>query len=92
MIKSFRHKGLEKFYKTGSKAGIQAKHERRLKLILARLDAAVEPGDMDLPGLRLHPLKPPMENHWAVDVSGNWRVTFTFVGKDAEVVDYQDYH
>lgn len=92
MIKSFVHKGLEKFFQTGNKSGIQAAHERRLSLQLAKLDAANSPQDMGLPAWKLHPLKGDLKGYWAVSVSGNWRLTFRFVGKDAEVVDYQDYH
>lgn len=92
MIKSFVHKGLERFFKTGSKSGIQASHEQRLRAQLAKLDAAKSPEDMSLPAWRLHPLKGKLKNHWAVSVSGNWRLTFRFDGQDAEVVDYQDYH
>lgn len=91
-IKSFRHKGLEGFFRAGTKAGIQAKHADRLRLILGRLNVAVEPRDMNLPGLNLHPLKGGQRGRWAVKVSGNWRVTFAFLGKDAEAVDYEDYH
>ena len=61
-------------------------------MILAMLDAAKEPKDMNQPGLRLHPLKGVLKNHWSVWVNGNWRVTFRFVGTDVELVDYQDYH
>jgi len=92
MIRSFRHKGLERFFLHGSKAGIQAAHASRLRLQLGRLDAAAGPGDMNLPGWRLHPLKGPLKGMWAVSVSGNWRLTFAFDGKDAELVDYRDYH
>ena len=92
MIKGFRHKGLERFFRTGSKAGIQAKHAERLRLILARLHAASSPEDMDLPGLGLHPLTGNRRNTWSVRVSGNWRVTFVFEDGDAYVVDYEDYH
>lgn len=92
MIRSFKHKGLKRFFETGNAAGIQAAHARRLRLILGRLHAATQPQDMNLPGLRLHPLKGSRAGTWAVDVSGNWRVTFRFRGKDAEVVDYEDYH
>lgn len=91
-IRSFRHKGLERFFTTGSKAGIQAKHAERLRLILGRLNVAVEPRDMNLPGLDLHPLKGDRKGRWAVKVSGNWRLTFGFVGKDVEKLDYEDYH
>jgi len=92
VIRSFRHKGLARFFETGSKAGIQSAHAERLRLILGRLNAAVRAEDMGLPGLRLHPLKGERKGTWAVWVSGNWRVTFRFVGADAEVVDYEDYH
>ena len=92
MIRRFKHKGLAKFFETGSKSGIQAQHAERVRLILGRLSAAAKPEDMGLPGLRLHPLKGPRKGTWAVWVTGNWRITFRFVGADAEVVDYEDYH
>lgn len=92
MIKSFRHPGLEKFFKTGSKAGIQPKHAARLEIQLDVLDAAIKPGDMGASGWDLHPLTGSMTGHWAVKVNGNWRLTFKFEGTDAIVVDYRDYH
>ena len=92
MIRSFKHKGPARYFETGSKAGIQAQHAERLRLILAQLNAAAAPDDMGLPGLRLHPLRGDRKGTWSVWVSGNWRVIFKFVGKDAEVVDYEDYH
>ena len=92
MIKNFIHKGLERFYRTSNKSGIQAKHASRLRLILSNLDQAENPEDMDLPGLKLHQLKGNRKGIWAVKVSGNWRVTFRFVGRDAEIVNYEDYH
>jgi len=92
MIKHFRHKGLAGFYETGSKAGIQAKHADRIRLILARLNASHEPRDMNLPGLRLHSLSGEYQGYWAVDVSGNWRIVFKFEGQDVIDVDYLDYH
>jgi proteic killer suppression protein len=92
MIRSFKHKGLAKLFKTGSTAGIQAAHANRLRLILGRLHAATAPKDMDLPGLRLHELTSKRSGTWSVTVSGNWRVTFIFQGEDAEVVNYEDYH
>ncbi len=91
-IKSFRHKGLQAFFTTGSKQGIQAKHADRLRMLLGRLHASADPRDMNLPGVDLHELKGLRKGTWAVKVSGNWRVTFGFVGKDAEHVDYEDYH
>lgn len=92
MIKSFRHKGVEQYFKTGSKARIQAKHAERLRKQLFALDSARAPQDMNAPGWRLHRLRGELENHWAVDVSGNWRLTFAFEGEDAVLVDYKDYH
>jgi toxin HigB-1 len=92
MIKSFRHSGIERFFRTGSKAGIQPKHAPRLRLQLGQLDAASGPGDMDLPGWRFHPLKGELDGHYAVRVDENWRLTFKFNGTHAELVDYQDYH
>ncbi len=92
MIKSFKHKGLERFYHRGSTAGIQSAHAKKLRLILSNLDQAETPDDMDLPGLRLHELKGDRKNIWSVSVNGNWRVTFRFDGRDAEIVNYEDYH
>jgi proteic killer suppression protein len=92
MIKNFKHKGLERFYKTGSTAGIQTKHQNRLRLILSNLDQAQAIDDMDLPGLRLHELSGERKGIWSVTVNGNWRVTFRFIGRDAEIVNYEDYH
>jgi proteic killer suppression protein len=91
-IIGFRHKGLERFFATGAKSGIQAQHAERLRLILGRLNAATSARDMNLPGLDLHELRGERKGTWAVRVSGNWRVTFEFSGKDAERVDYEDYH
>ncbi len=91
-IQGFRHKGLERFFTTGGSSGIQAKHARRLRLILGRLNAATSPLDMNLPGLDLDELRGPRKGTWAVKVSGNWRVTFTCAGKNVDRVDYEDYH
>lgn len=92
MIRSFRHKGLEIFFRTGSKKGIQPAHAPRLSRQLAVLDAASGPEDMDLPGWRLHALQGELAGHWSVTVSGNWRLVFSFEGSDAVGVDYLDYH
>ena len=92
MIKSFRHKGLQKFFETGRTAGIQNKHKQRLRMILAALDSAHEIDDMDLPGFRLHPLKGKLKGIWSVTVSGNWRITFEFENGNAHIVNYEDYH
>lgn len=92
MIQSFKHKGLEQFFKTGRKSGIQAKHAKRLQLILGRLNASAAPDDMNLPGLFLHPLTGSPADIWSVKVNGNWRITFKFNGEHAEIVNYEDYH
>ena len=92
MIRSFKHKGLERFFQKGTKSGIQAKHASRLRLILGRLNASTILTDMDLPGLGLHALSGNKSGIWSVKVSGNWRVTFRFVGGHAEIVNYEDYH
>jgi len=92
MIASFRHRGLERLFSSGSKAGVKPEHAERLRLVLGRLAAAVTARDMDLPGLRLHRLKGKLKDRWSVSVSGNWRITFAFSGKDAVQVDYEDYH
>lgn len=92
MIKTFRHKGLQAFFETGSKAGIQPHHASRLQRQLTRLDLAHSPADMNLPGWGLHPLAGNLDGHYSVTVNGNWRMTFAFDGEDAILVDYQDYH
>jgi len=92
MIKSFRHKGLEAFFKTGSRKGIQPHHAAKLQVLLAALDNALGPEDMNAPNWRLHELSGDLEGHWSVWVNGNWRLTFRFHDADAERVDYQDYH
>jgi toxin HigB-1 len=92
VISSFKHKGLERSFTTGSKAGIQPQHADRLRLILGRLNVSTGAKDMNLPGLGLHELKGDRKGTWAAKVSGNWRVTFVFVGKNAAGVDYEDYH
>jgi proteic killer suppression protein len=92
VIKSFAHKGLQRFFQTGSKAGIQPKHEERLRLILTVLNSAAEPRDVGLPGLDLHPLKGELAGRWSVNVSGNYRIIFRLRGQNAFDVDYVDYH
>lgn len=92
MIKSFAHKGLQAFFETGSKAGIQPQHAQKLQRLLARLDLSRGAEDMNVPGWRLHPLAGDLSGHYAVTVNGNWRLTFRFEGEDAVLVDYQDYH
>jgi toxin HigB-1 len=92
VILGFRHRGLERFFASGAKSGIRPEHADRLRLVLGRLAAATAPKDMVLPGLRLHALKGKLKGRWSVTISGNWRVTFAFSGKDVVDVDYEDYH
>jgi proteic killer suppression protein len=92
MIKSFKHKGLEQFFMSGSKKGIQPGHSKKLARILDRLDASINVKDMNLPGYKLHRLSGIEKDVWSVWVNGNWRVTFFFEDGDAYVVDYRDYH
>ena len=92
MIRNFSHKGAKRFYDTGSKAGIHSAHASKLARQLARLNQAKTPGDMNLPGWKLHPLKGELADHWAVAVSGNWRLIFKLDNGDAFNVDYDDYH
>ena len=89
MITTFRHKGLQEFFETGSKTGIQPHHASKLSRQLARLDIANSAADMNVPGWRLHRLT---TGHWSIWVNGNWRVIFNFEGDNAVLVDYQDYH
>jgi len=92
MIKSFQHKGLKKFYETGSASGIQPHHVKRLKMQLVALDTATTIEDMDIPGFKLHRLKGSGKGRWSIWVNGNWRVTFEFRDGHAHVLDYEDYH
>ncbi len=92
MIKSFNHKNLQKFFTTGSTAGINSKHAPKFELFLQALHTAIEIDDMDIPGWRLHSFKGDKKGLWAVSVSGNWRVVFEFKDGHAYVVNYEDYH
>ncbi len=92
MIKSFRHKGLKRFYDTGKVSGIQPKHAKRLRMQLVALDTSSTVEDMDIPGFRLHELKGSGKDRWSIWVNGNWRLTFEFRDGHAYVLDYEDYH
>lgn len=92
MIKTFRHKGLEQFFETGSKSGIQPHHASKLNRQLLRLDISKNASDMNVPGWRFHQLEGNLEGHYSVTVNANWRITFKFENEDAILVDYQDYH
>ncbi len=92
MIRRFKHKGLERFFRRGDYRGIPAPSGARIERILDRLDAAMRPDDMNLPGYRFHRLKGDRAGTYAVTVAGNWRITFAFEGEDATGVDLEDYH
>ncbi len=92
MIKSFKHKGLKKYFQTGSVAGVQAKHQRKLRMQLVAIDTAQEIDDINLPGFKLHPLKGDRDGIWSITVNGNWRITFEFIDGNAYILNYEDYH
>jgi proteic killer suppression protein len=92
MIRSFRHSGLEKFFHSGSKAGIQPKHAHKLGIQLFALNRAKAPNDMEAPGWDLHSLHGELQGHWSIKVNGNWRLIFAFENENAILVDYRDYH
>jgi toxin HigB-1 len=92
MIKSFKHKGLEKYYKSGTTKGIQSIHVKRLRMQLAVLDTALTIEDIDIPGYRLHALKGDRQSIWSISVSGNWRLTFEFNDGNVHILNYEDYH
>ena len=92
MIVGFRHRGLKRFFRTGDPRGLHASHVSKIRRILARLHAATDLRDLDAPGLRLHPLQGKRRGQWALDVDRNWRITFTFDGRDCDHLDCEDYH
>ncbi len=91
-IRSFKHKGLKKFFETGSKSGIQAALTKKIGLILDRLDAATDPKDMNFPGSDFHPLKGTLNGYYSVHVNGNWTIIFRFEKGEALEVNLIDYH
>jgi proteic killer suppression protein len=92
VIRSFRHKGLERYFTKSERKGIDARQADRIERILDRLDAAARPTDMNLPGYKFHGLKGDRSGTYAVSVSGNWRITFRFKAGDAIDVNLEDYH
>jgi len=92
MLKSFKHKGLAKFFRNGDRRQINPQHTSKIARILDRLDASRSPYDMNLPGYKLHELSGKEKGTWSVWVTGNWRITFQFDGCDVTTVDYRDYH
>ena len=92
MIKSFRHKGLERFFSRSERRGLDVGKTDRIRRLLDKLDTAVKAEDMNLPGYKFHALKGDRKGTYAVSVSGNWRLTLRFVAGDAVDVDLEDYH
>ena len=92
MIRNFRHKGLERLFVASATRSIPTEHRARIERMLDRLDAAIRPGDISIPGWRFHPLRGTEKGRWAVAVSGNLRLTFAFDGEDAIDIDLEDYH
>ena len=92
MIKSFKHKGLKKYFELGSTAGIQSNHAKHLKIQLTALDTAQIIEDLDLPGYQLHALKGTRDGIWSISVNGNWRITFEFKDGNVVILNYEDYH
>ena len=92
MIRSIRHKALKRLHEDDDPRGVIVEHADKLRDILARLDAAGDVSDMDLPGFRLHALKGGFRGLWAVTVRANWRVILRIANGDVLGVDYVDYH
>lgn len=92
MIKSWKHKGLQRFFETGSSSGINPQHIKRLRERLRIIDLALVIDDINIAGYRLHPLQGDRDGIWSVTVSGNWRITFEFTNGDAYILNYEDYH
>ncbi len=92
MIQNFRHKGLQRLFVDGERRGIRPDLRERIENILAVLSRARAPGDMKLPGFRLHPLKGRLNGFWSVTVRANWRIIFRFQGGNVRDVDLVDYH
>jgi len=92
MIRTFKHRGLKRLYERGDQSHVSSEQLNRIEDILARLDVAVVPSDLDLPGYGLHPLKGKLKSYWALKVSGNWRIIFRFKDGDAFDVNLIDYH
>jgi proteic killer suppression protein len=92
VIKRFRHRGLKRLYERDDHRGLNPEHLEKIARVLARLDQAERPEDIDLPGFRLHPLKGDLSGFWSITIRANWRIIFRFEAGDATDVDYVDYH
>lgn len=92
MIQRIRHRGLKRLYERDDRSGLSAEHVPRIRAVLALLDDALRPSDLDMPGYGLHPLKGEMKGFWSVRISGNFRITFRMEGGDVYDVNLVDYH
>lgn len=92
MIKNFRHKGLQLFFETGKESGINSEHVKKLRLLLANLNACSDLHEMNVPGYRFHKMKGKEKEYYSLTISGNWRIIFKFDGENVRDVDYLDYH
>ena len=92
IIKSFKHKGLEQFFYSGSKKGIISAHAKKLGKLLDRLNAATELRDLNFPGSNFHSLSGNYKGMYSISVSGNWRLIFSFKEANVYDIDYLDYH
>lgn len=92
MIRHFRHRGLKRLYEKDDRREVSPQQADKIARILARLDGATRPQQLDLPGFRLHPLKGALAGYWSITVSANWRIIFRFEGANATEVDLVDYH
>ncbi|HET9219273.1 MAG TPA: type II toxin-antitoxin system RelE/ParE family toxin, partial [Terriglobia bacterium] len=92
LIQTFRHRGLKRLFEHNDPSKVRRDQVKRIADVLAQLDMASKPSDLDLPGYRLHPLKGDLKGFWSVMISGNWRIVFRFAEGDAFDVDLVDYH
>jgi proteic killer suppression protein len=92
MIRSFRSKALKRFWTRSDASGLRPDWIRRIERQLTLLDQATRPEDMNVVTFGFHPLTGDLAGRYAITVSRNWRLTFTFEGPDAAEVDLEDYH
>jgi proteic killer suppression protein len=92
MVLVIRHRGLRRLYENDDRRGVHQEHVEKIRRVLALLDQAQAPEELDLPGYRLHALKGDWAGFWSVTIRANWRIVFRFEGRDATDVDYLDYH
>jgi proteic killer suppression protein len=92
MFKSFRHRGLQRYFETGDHRDLRTDQVKRIRRVLAILDAGASVGTLEtLAGMRLHPLKGGLDGFWSTSVTGNWRILFRFDAGQMHDVDFVDY-